>query len=260
MRIAARWWVLVFAWTAGLAMRGADPQELVLLPLYLQDAVAGANGSRWTTELVMHNGNGENVFFGPCNVPSETPCPPLVFVMTPGETLRNPVVGFTSAGRYGRLLHVPHDLAANIAFNLRVFDAASTRDAGTEIPVARSGDFVASRLQLLNVPTAPAGRVLLRLYDPDDRGAAARVAIRVYSLAGALLQSDEASFSPSGYGAHEGLRFAPSFIEAPLEIPAAAGNQPVRVEIEPLTDRLRIWGFVTVTNDVTQHVTVISPM
>lgn len=102
--------------------------------------------------------------------------------------------------------------------------------------------------------------MLLRLYDPDDRGATARVVIRVYSLAGALLQSSEASFAPSGTVAHEGLHFAPSFIEAPLEIPAIAGREPVRVEIEPLTDGLRIWGFVTVTNDVTQHVTVISPM
>jgi hypothetical protein len=33
----------------------------------------------------------------------------------------------------------------------------------------------------------------------------------------------------------------------------------VRLEIEPVTDGLRLWGFVTVVNNETQHATVITP-
>lgn len=36
-------------------------------------------------------------------------------------------------------------------------------------------------------------------------------------------------------------------------------HDTVRAEIEPLTEGLRYWAFVSVTNNETQHVTTITP-
>jgi len=43
--------------------------------------------------------------------------------------------------------------------------------------------------------------------------------------------------------------------------PALAGKGPLRVVIAPAFDtpEREVWGFVSVTNNETQHVTVISP-
>jgi hypothetical protein len=41
--------------------------------------------------------------------------------------------------------------------------------------------------------------------------------------------------------------------------PQLNGLDKVRVEVTPLTEGLRFWTFVSITNNETQHVTTITP-
>ncbi|HEX8171321.1 MAG TPA: hypothetical protein VF824_12340 [Thermoanaerobaculia bacterium] len=251
--------ILLFA--AAASGQVAEPQEVVLLPvLVLGNPVPGALGSLWRTELVIHNANDVQVIFGPCNVPSPQPCPPATFGVLPGETAYNPDVGFTTAGLRGRLIHIKRPLADKVTFNLRIGDrSAEAIDAGAEIPVVRGGEFFTGPLTLLNIPTDENSRAMLRIYDPDDRGPAGAVRIRMLRFDGTLVTEETVPFSFSGYGGHDGLPFAPSFIELPLAFVGIPPGERLWFEIAPATEGLRFWAFVSVTNNRTQRVTIISP-
>jgi hypothetical protein len=41
--------------------------------------------------------------------------------------------------------------------------------------------------------------------------------------------------------------------------PQIAAYERLRIRIEPLTPGMRYWAFVTITDNMTQHVTVVSP-
>jgi hypothetical protein len=42
-------------------------------------------------------------------------------------------------------------------------------------------------------------------------------------------------------------------------MPELAGSERIRIEIEPLDGRAEYWAYVSVTNNATQHVTIVSP-
>ena len=42
-------------------------------------------------------------------------------------------------------------------------------------------------------------------------------------------------------------------------LPEMQGRDRIRIEVTPLTSGLRLWAFVSVTNNETQHVTVVAP-
>jgi len=57
---------------------------------------------------------------------------------------------------------------------------------------------------------------------------------------------------------------SPLFDLAYAEVPLNSlfeiqGQDRVRIEVAPLTSGLRLWGFVSVTNNQTQHVTTVVP-
>src|SRR5260370_32300719 len=54
-------------------------------------------------------------------------------------------------------------------------------------------------------------------------------------------------------------RRGPSRAGVTSTLPELQGVDRVRIEITPATDGLRLWAFVSVTNNETQHVTVIAP-
>jgi hypothetical protein len=234
-------------------------QEEILLPIYLRsNVITGVNGSTWGTELVVYNRGTELVVFGPCNEPSDPECPPGIAAITPGETWFNHSMGFTNAGLFGRMVHVRHEQADDVVFNLRAVSRASTGDdESADLPVVRTADFATSTISLLNVPLGAERRTMLRVYDPEDRGDARGVVVRIYALDGDLLREDPYRFAPSGYPSHDGYPFAPSFIQ--IMVPSDVGEERVRIDIVPEGEGLRFWAFISLTDNRTQHVTIIAP-
>ena len=43
------------------------------------------------------------------------------------------------------------------------------------------------------------------------------------------------------------------------EAPQLIGKGPLRIDVSPFESATRAWGYVSITNNDTQHVTVIAP-
>jgi len=236
----------------------AGPYERILIPIYGAQAMPGAFGSLWTSEFIVRN-NGDSYIeilqrlsglCGTCPLPPAQPRTTLAYL----ANVPNPGGGI--------FLYVPISGMANISFNARVQDVS--RQAltwGTEIPIVHEREAVTGTLQLLNIPADDRFRQTLRIYDFDGRDGA-QVIVRVFPndsstlLTQSVITLKQGSIddSPSpGWPAMAQLAFA--------DIAGASlvNGTRLRLEIMPITPSLRIWAFVSVTNNETQHVTTITP-
>jgi len=132
----------------------------------------------------------------------------------------------------------------NVSANSRIRDT-STLIAGTEIPVVREDDFT-DHLRLLNVPTGKNFRALLRVWTSGE------------PVNQFFFNIDQIpSFAPNTVPlkpAQGELRYGTfdltPFLDSPNEhLDISAG----------VTAGTRIWGMISITNNDTQQVTIISP-
>jgi hypothetical protein len=233
--------------TFPLAFRYDNPDpssyERVLLPVLASNA-PGAFGSLWQSEasLSNHSDTGVTINYGACEGQGLF-CFSLL-VPTHGTVFLTP---FNEAG--GLFLSVPRGRIDDIDINLRVQDVSrQSQTWGTEIPVVRDTDF-RGLVWLHNVPTDARFRSALRAYNYDVTGA---IRVRIFDEAtGALLVDDVASTGSPFY-----VQIA-SLADTYRQI---AGHDRVRVAVESASSPQKpIWAFVSVTNNETQHVTVIAP-
>jgi hypothetical protein len=137
------------------------------------------------------------------------------------------------------------------------------RTEGTELPVARENDFTTS-VVIPNVPTTQSAgrpvRTLLRVYAIDTGFLSANVFITVYpsSSPNAALGGKQITLRRSS-----ALAFVePAYAEVDTAEFASVGPY-VNLVIESLrtnlNDPFKLWGFVTVTDDATNHITTITP-
>ena len=213
-----------------------------LFPLVPADKVPGANGSLWTTELVIENSSDHAITLSNNGCPiCLTPPPPGVPVTVPAHsTVRNPPIVQTVLGAY-LFVFDPADAAA-LRMQMRVRDMSREAETfGTEVPVVPVSQFRPT-IRLLDVPTDSRFRVTLRIYS-TTYGIVPHVTV----------------LPPNGTTP---LRS----ITVPLDRGAAAALNPVAGVSEPLVrvvvdsgDPLAtLWAFVSVTNNDTQDVTTIT--
>jgi hypothetical protein len=226
--------------------------ERVLLPVFWSGP--GAFGAQWETEATLHNANEYAItsahttlffFF----------CPFLCDTRPPANTTLT--VKANSSTIAGIVEELPRQATAKIDFGLVIRDTSrADQDLGTEIPVVRDAQFFARTFSIPNVPTDPRYRLTLRLYDVDG---ATVFGLRIYKRGATTPTVNEGI----ALTAQEDLRNGGFAVINDLlaKYPQLAGFGPLRVEIDPLIrDGMRsAWGFLTVTNNDTQHVTVLSP-
>ncbi|HJQ36492.1 MAG TPA: hypothetical protein VKB93_05090 [Thermoanaerobaculia bacterium] len=231
----------------------------VLVPLTETD-IPGANGSLWKTELTGLIDSTSVVTIAPegCGA-LEDPCqvPPAG---TTFDLRRESIIRTDFPAQF---IYVRKPEGKKLIVSTRVYDASkSSETAGAFVPTARDEDFSAEGFNVIGVPVAPQFRSTLRVYD-----ATASVDGRVqFALFGdeesvpfhmgvAQLVSDpnRITFTTALLPAH------PSIAQLDLSplIPSRYSRVRVRVAGEDAT--LRLWGFVSVTNNQTSHVTVITP-
>lgn len=231
----------------------ADAFERILLPIYLPPT-AGAFGSEFVTAFEMWNKeNGPDVaVYGVPGV-----CPPILCIL---PDPRSPILlthntNATSiqpvAGTPGRILFVRKDSASAVAAMLRVFDASRvSATLGTEIPVVHERGFHADPIALLGVPLDSRFRNTLRIYSATPAETDVRMTIDDSTSVVHLAAGSDLFHPATG-----------TFTAFPP--PLSGGSDPGfvtrRMTIEQLVAGSRIWAFISVTNNETQQITIISP-
>jgi len=231
--------------------------ETILIPV--GDVGAGALGSVWRTELWYASDTGI-AHTVPNLYACQITCPP-----PPDARLGVRIYSLLNHP-YGGLLHVDRRVVEGMHFNLRAFDTSqSTRNFGTTIPVVRERDLETERLVLQSVPVDSNFRATLRLYDADARPNV-NLKVRFYEMGSSTLIAEttvplsasvERDFQIS-------LPLQPGFAmidNIVARFPELGNIRSGRllVEVTSNTPGTRFWAFVSVTNNETQHVTVITP-
>jgi hypothetical protein len=255
--------ILIAVATANLSAQ----TQRILIPYVVEGEIAGAFGSVWTTDLALLNDSGEAIsiigYEPRCQLSA---CEPDS--AGPGITF---YPSFRETRLSGMFLTVtPGDLADRVVAKLRSRDLSRQAEAwGTEIPTIRESDAPVGRFQILDIPTDPRYRAMLRLYSFHSEPIAVRVrfyATRTAINRPALYPVDELlaeetmtlqeARQVSTFDAYPGYAEIPWLTQRHAALPQ---SERVRIEVTSLSEGARIWGFVTVTNNETQHVTVMSP-
>jgi len=230
--------------------------DRILVPIHLRgQVVEGAYGSRWTSELRIFNSGTTEAFIdnlGPtCTVPCPTAIPPakvmdgtfvIVLMSNPGP---------------GVFLRVEPTYAGQLVFQARVRDLSRESDRwGAWLPVVRESEATTDVMHLLSIPIEPGYRQTLRVYSFDGRpGQQARVQVFLTDPKGASADELVNEFVLS---LARGSFSQPAYAEA-VELTAPAVGREVRVTITPEGLPFPLWGMVSLTNNVTQEVTMIVP-
>lgn len=271
MRRCLRFALVVLAWIAPAAGARAQEPELrrVLVPLFVHEPLPGAYGSLWATDLWVGNPSSEDVVVQgvvwSCFLPE---CIGVPAPIEPGVTMHTAVQAFGS--ERGAFLYVSSAQVDLVAFGLRFRDLSRQATTwGTELPVVQEGAFRADRISLLDVPVTEGFRQTLRIYELEGVEREAFVRVKTYRLDSSHREPFDAP-DPILGDAVLPLAFVPPLVSLPdhpgfamvtdLSTIASLGDaERLRLEIEPVTPGLRLWAFVSVAHNETQHATVITP-
>jgi hypothetical protein len=252
--------LLALAANSALAQSPNHDFEPILLPVSLRQPVPGAFGSIWATDFWVAAVGG--VVHLELTVQCLACAPERVLF---NGTLNDIAIGTFPDESPGELIWLNRADAANARFSLRVRDLSrESQTWGTEIPVVRESQYRTTSITLLNVPLDSRFRVALRAYDPDvheHQHASFRFDFRDMQ-GGALLASRTVA---AVYSITSGQTFFPRVAACAQlgdlrgSVPEIANQEIVRVDVSPLGEATRFWAFASVTNNETQHVTLITP-
>ncbi|HEY6843063.1 MAG TPA: hypothetical protein VI391_02770 [Thermoanaerobaculia bacterium] len=143
-----------------------------------------------------------------------------------------------------------------LSFELRIADISrSAINAGTEVPVVRESAFRTSTLELLDVPVDARFRYAFRLFEMNlDH---AEFVVRVLDQTTDQTVSEEHLVTSTP--AQGPLRFTPGFAEIVNVVSPSGAPSRIRVEVQPLTGGSAFWAYVSVTNNESQQLTLVTP-
>lgn len=237
--------------------------ERVLVPLYFDGVLKGAYGSEWTTSLWIRNNGTDAVSIAPWSCADGQDCTgaPATYELPSSRSLRSlaPLNG-ASDGNPSRLLYLSQAGSSDVSFSVRFADQSrGLTDAGIDMPVIRENEALYGSAQLFSVPLKASFRVLLRLYELGDVSSRFRVTIYPQSeLDEQPIHSEEltATVQEGSFRAKAGYAQLDVTGLLPLE---KTWPDTVRIQITPLTAGSRYWSFVSLTNNETQIVTLVTP-
>ncbi|HEY0142715.1 MAG TPA: hypothetical protein VGF48_17580 [Thermoanaerobaculia bacterium] len=210
--------------------------ERVLIPVIYNGP--GAHGSQWRTGVALHNSARTPITLRARDSLAEGETRPLV---TPDSA---PAGFFLDVGRFSAdVLHV----------NALVRDISRQAEAiGAEMPVVREHDWRRGKAMLMNVPGSASYRVTVRAYAFDGTPETTlTLPYAIYAMDGsAPLSTGNVRLTASADGPAYGS----------FEYSHSSGV-PLRYEFGPLPEFAdpRYWVFASITNNATQHVTIITP-
>jgi hypothetical protein len=235
--------------------------EPVLFPVVY--SAEGAFGSKWETALSLRNDNPyalttyAQLFHDITSAAADIRPPAQSTILR-----RGPIYTFPT----GVVEHIARQAMPRLSFGTVIRDRSrSQENLGTEVPVVRESDLFDQPFHLLNVPTDPRYRVGLRLYDVESGLVlpSEEALPRAMRVSFTSMENDNVITSlivPLNKGSISFPAFAmiPDLVAA---APALAGQGPLRVQILPdvPSGQRTTWALISITNNETQQVTLISP-
>jgi hypothetical protein len=215
-------------------------------------------------ELRGYNGsNTQHLIVTRPEVPFETPSR-CGCTVSPGELFDGArFLGGDRPGA-GRFLYIATngpDETERLTLSLRTRDLSRQSEGhGTQVPVVREDDTIIGRpIVLTNIPMSALYRQKLRIYDFDGELGRA-VMVEVYKAVGSThfdrlaTRTIQLSLAPFTGEPHH-----PGYAELDLNaMPEVADADRVTVLVKG-SDDARLWAFVSVTNNITQQVTTVTP-
>ncbi|HEX6085518.1 MAG TPA: IPT/TIG domain-containing protein [Thermoanaerobaculia bacterium] len=245
---------------------GVENYEQYLVPI-TGETLPGAHGSLWKGELTLFNGSTYRAaILGPFDAATRLAPPEPVHVSVDAGATIKPAL-LPSGSTAGAFIYVPRPADPRVRTSLRIRDLShNAGNWGTEIPIVASDEFTSS-VTLLDIPTDARFRATLRLYQRGPFGGlTSRVRVYVPERAEPVAQFPLRSHAPFPPDPNDPFLFYPAYAQLDLLTDAVRAAGPViRVEVDtgvgvattpppPL-----IWAFVSVTNNETQQVTVMTP-
>jgi hypothetical protein len=232
-----------------------DELDRVLFPVNFM--TTGAHGSQWRTDLVVRNDGPVTIETSPLFwFDPASPILPILQPVAPGGK-----GNFFQLNRDGgQFLYVPRGLEPRLSYASHVVDRSRSEvDLGTEVPVIREED-TDFQVKLLQVPVDARYRAKLRVYDLDVNNREVVVTLKDWVF-GRTIQRTLAltgiAICPVAPCSTERPAFAVLDLD---QIPELREMQyGVDVTVTSRTRDARLWAFVSVTNNDTQHVTVYTP-
>jgi hypothetical protein len=217
----------------------------------------GANGSDWTTVITVRNDAPIHVETEPLIwFDASIPTIPIQAPFPPGGRAFFDQLG----SQAGRFFYIPRGLEPYFSYSSHIRDRSRTgTNLGTQIPVVRASD-TSNRIRLIDVPLDPAFRARLRIYDWDTRPR--DVTVRIIEAFREVVHHVDVRLSAAVVTCPTTPCLQPEPAYAALDlssIPGLSGAGRGDIIIEAETGDARLWGFVSLTNNETQAVTVYTP-
>ncbi|MEA2329503.1 MAG: hypothetical protein QOE68_4462 [Thermoanaerobaculia bacterium] len=226
--------------------------ETILFPVSFQGP--GALGSQWVTENF--------ISWSGATFRDPLPCCASVIAGNSPQLLNN-------ANPWGIVLYAVRGTADSLHLASRIRDTSRQAEtAGTEVPVVRERNF-RSRLSFINVPVNSRYRVMLRLWaigdDPFGNNPQF-VASAPFNPPSPLLPPTPVPFLPISMARIPGTAMWFGSIDVTSLLTRTPAN-PKTLQVYPTAYRSeavplafpRIWGMLSITNNDTHQVTIISP-
>jgi len=221
--------------------------EPILFPVSFQGP--GALGSQWVTENFISSDT--TAFFR-----DRLPC--CGSIITGSTQLLN------NTNPWGHVLYAIRGTTDSLTLASRIRDTSrQAQTAGTEVPVVRERDF-RSRLRFINIPVDSRYRVMLRLWAIGDGPFGNNPPF--FAAVPVSLLSTEVPFLPISMTKIPGTAMSFGSIDVTSVLTRSLAN-PNTLQVYPSGYRSdavalafpRIWGMLSITNNETQQVTIISP-
>jgi hypothetical protein len=220
----------------------ADPAvfEPILFPMSFQGF--GASGSQWKTENFILAGNTHAFFRDPL------PCSGCSTVLSADAQL------FTDDNPWGHLLYAMRGTTGTVDFASRIRDISrvSSVISGTEVPIVRERDF-RGQLRFVDVQADGRFRTSLRMWSLGDFpeylvliGSSPALPLHTTMIPGTLMWFGSLDLTPLL------LQSKTSPVSITV-FPSGFGSNFSPIALPP------IWGMVSLTNNVSQQVTIVSP-
>ncbi len=233
-----------------------NDSERILIPIAASGP--GAYSARFETEISFTNVGDVDVHVTGAAATPTLASPPPSLVVPPHTTVKFTDLLRNIPGHPGAFIYVPASAARDVITKVRVHDTA--RDAaafGVEIPAVSDLDFVTT-VRLTGIPTDARFRSTLRVYAYDATNFGP-VTLRVRDDAdGTLLATVPVALDRVPAGLETDF---PASVQISLDpiIEPLRSHARVRVDIAD-SDAIRpIWGLVSITNNQTQEITLVTP-